>query len=68
MMNPFVQPRQTVTIQPKILYYGTPVILLTTLNEDLTVNISPISSSWALGDDTLRGLGSGRKGMENGAA
>ncbi|BCG61631.1 hypothetical protein PUR_50560 [Paenibacillus sp. URB8-2] len=37
-------------IKPMILYYGTSVILLNTLNEDGTVNISPISSSWALGD------------------
>ncbi|MGE5704689.1 MAG: flavin reductase family protein, partial [Clostridia bacterium] len=36
-------------IKPSILYYGTPVILLTTQNEDGSSNISPLSSSWALG-------------------
>lgn len=37
-------------IQPSILYYGTPVILLSTMNEDGSTNLSPLSSSWALGD------------------
>ncbi|GGB44592.1 flavin reductase family protein [Fictibacillus barbaricus] len=56
---------ETKIIHPKILYYGTPVILLTTLNEDETVNISPISSSWALGDYIIMGLGVGGKAFEN---
>ncbi|WP_026678945.1 flavin reductase family protein [Fictibacillus gelatini] len=56
---------QTTTIQPKILYYGTPVILLNTLNEEGTVNISPISSSWALGDCIVLGVGLGGKAIEN---
>jgi len=54
-----------VTIQPKILYYGTPVVLLTTENEDGTTNISPISSSWALGKYVILGLGLGSQGLEN---
>ncbi|MBT2762081.1 flavin reductase family protein [Paenibacillus sp. FSL K6-1330] len=52
-------------IKPKILYYGTPVILLNTLNEDDTVNISPISSSWALGEYIILGIGLGGKAIEN---
>ncbi|GGF69656.1 hypothetical protein GCM10010912_13530 [Paenibacillus albidus] len=56
---------RTVAITPKILYYGTTVVLLTTLNEDETVNISPISSSWALGDHIVLGLGAGGKALEN---
>jgi flavin reductase (DIM6/NTAB) family NADH-FMN oxidoreductase RutF len=55
----------TEMIQPKILYYGTPVILLNTLNEDDTVNISPISSSWALGNSIILGIGLGGKAIEN---
>ena len=51
----------TEMINPKILYYGTPVILLTTLNEDGTVNISPLSSSWALGDCIILGIGLGER-------
>ncbi|MDN4071920.1 flavin reductase family protein [Fictibacillus terranigra] len=53
------------TITPKILYYGTPVILLTTLNDDHTTNISPISSSWALGNSIILGIGLGGKAIEN---
>ncbi|MDN4526042.1 flavin reductase family protein [Fictibacillus fluitans] len=53
------------TLTPKILYYGTPVILLTTVNEDLTTNISPISSSWALGNSIVMGIGLGGKAIEN---
>lgn len=53
------------TINPSILYYGTPVILLNTVNEDGTTNISPISSSWALGDCVVLGIGTGGKALEN---
>ncbi|WJX08310.1 flavin reductase family protein [Bacillus cereus] len=55
----------TEIIKPKILYYGTPVILLNSLNEDGTVNISPLSSSWALGDCIILGIGLGGKAIEN---
>lgn len=58
-------PDDTLLIQPKILYYGTPVVLLTTLNEDGSSNISPISSSWALGDHLVLGIGLGGKAAEN---
>ncbi|MEK4061500.1 MULTISPECIES: flavin reductase family protein [Paenibacillus] len=64
-MNNTNQMPQTEVITPKILYYGTPVILLNTLNEDGTVNISPISSSWALGDCIVLGVGVEGKALEN---
>ncbi|OEH93553.1 flavin reductase family protein [Bacillus solimangrovi] len=57
--------KKTKMIKPKILYYGTPVILLTTLNADETVNISPLSSSWALGDCIVLGIGLDGKAFEN---
>lgn len=56
---------KSVVIQPKIMYYGTPVILLNTLNEDETTNISPISSSWCLGEYLILGIGVGGKAFEN---
>ncbi|TFB13486.1 flavin reductase family protein [Filobacillus milosensis] len=56
---------KTKLVKPKILYYGTPVVLLTTLNEDESVNISPISSSWGLGNCIVLGLGLGGKAIEN---
>ncbi|MED1739252.1 flavin reductase family protein [Bacillus swezeyi] len=52
-------------IQPSILYYGTPVILLSTLNEDGSTNLSPLSSSWALGDCIVLGVSTGGKAFEN---
>lgn len=64
-MKKMAQVSNTETIKPKILYYGTPVILLNSLNEDGTVNISPMSSSWALGDCIILGIGLGGKAIEN---
>lgn len=52
-------------ITPSILYYGTPVLLLSTLNEDGTTNLSPLSSSWALGDCLVLGVGIQGKAYEN---
>jgi flavin reductase (DIM6/NTAB) family NADH-FMN oxidoreductase RutF len=52
-------------VKPKVLYYGTPTVLLTTTNEDGTSNITPMSSSWALGNCIVLGLGLGGKGIEN---
>jgi flavin reductase (DIM6/NTAB) family NADH-FMN oxidoreductase RutF len=37
-----------VTITPSILYFGTPVVLLSTQNEDGSFNLAPMSSAWAL--------------------
>jgi flavin reductase (DIM6/NTAB) family NADH-FMN oxidoreductase RutF len=48
---------ETVTITPSILYFGTPVVLLTTLNEDGSANLAPMSSAWALGQVVVLGLG-----------
>ncbi len=53
------------TIKPKILYFGTPVVLVSSLNEDESTNIAPISSAWALGWNVLIGLGTGGKTYEN---
>lgn len=53
------------TIEPKILYFGTPVVLVSSLNEDDSTNIAPMSSAWALGWDVVIGLGTGGKTYEN---
>ncbi|HEK9102601.1 flavin reductase family protein [Bacillus pfraonensis] len=42
-----------------------PIYLLSTLNEDGTTNISPMSSSWALGNYIILGVGLGGKSIEN---
>jgi flavin reductase (DIM6/NTAB) family NADH-FMN oxidoreductase RutF len=44
------------TIEPKILYFGTPVALISSLNEDGSTNLAPISSFWALGWTAMLGL------------
>jgi len=44
------------TVKPKILYFGTPVALVSSLNEDRTTNLAPISSFWALGWTLVLGL------------
>jgi flavin reductase (DIM6/NTAB) family NADH-FMN oxidoreductase RutF len=44
------------TIEPKILYFGNPIALVTSLNEDGTTNLAPISSFWALGWTLMLGL------------
>jgi len=36
------------TIDPKIFYFGTPVVLISTLNENGTPNLAPMSSAWWL--------------------
>src|SRR5579863_7835368 len=49
-------PRDFCTIEPKILYFGTPVALVSSLNQDGSTNIAPISSFWALGWTMMLGL------------
>jgi len=44
------------TIEPKILYFGTPVALISSLNEDGSTNLAPVSSFWALGWTFMLGL------------
>jgi flavin reductase (DIM6/NTAB) family NADH-FMN oxidoreductase RutF len=53
------------TIEPTILYFGTPVALITTTNEDGTPNIAPMSSVWWLGWSCMLGLGAMGKTSEN---
>jgi flavin reductase (DIM6/NTAB) family NADH-FMN oxidoreductase RutF len=54
-----------VEIEPKIMYFGTPVVLISTLNEDRTPNLAPMSSAWWLNKSCLLGLGKRGKTFEN---
>jgi len=56
-----------IPISPAVLYVGTPIALITTLNEDGSPNISPMSSSWTLSDRVVLGMSSTSKGRENAA-
>lgn len=53
------------TISPKILYFGTPVALISSLNEDESTNLAPMSSFWALGWTMVLGLLDETKTAEN---
>jgi flavin reductase (DIM6/NTAB) family NADH-FMN oxidoreductase RutF len=48
-----------------ILYFGTPVVLISTLNEDGTANLAPMSSAWWLGWRCVLGLDASSKTTEN---
>lgn len=54
-----------VTIEPAILYFGTPVILISTMNEDGTANLAPMSSAWWLGWRCMLGLQTASKTPQN---
>jgi flavin reductase (DIM6/NTAB) family NADH-FMN oxidoreductase RutF len=45
------------TIEPTILYFGTPVAEISTLNPDGSSNLAPMSSAWWLGWSCMLGLG-----------
>ncbi|MFD1939474.1 MULTISPECIES: flavin reductase family protein [Nonomuraea] len=46
-----------VTPELKVMYFGTPVVLISSLNEDGTANLAPMSSAWWLGRCCMLGLG-----------
>lgn len=53
------------TIDPAILYFGTPVALISTLNPDGTPNLAPMSSAWWLGWTCMLGLGQSGQTSDN---
>ena len=50
---------------PPILYFGTPVVLISTKNEDGTFNVAPISSVFWLGYRCMIGISTQSKTTEN---
>jgi flavin reductase (DIM6/NTAB) family NADH-FMN oxidoreductase RutF len=60
-----VSTSEHLTISPRVLYVGTPVMLLSTSNSDGTANLSPASSYWALGQMLTLGLLSGGHTLAN---
>jgi len=52
-------------IQPKILYFGTSVILISTINEDGTPNLAPMSSAWWLNQSCMLGMSSKSQTVQN---
>lgn len=52
-----------VAVTPEVLYFGTPVAVISTVNPDGTTNLAAMSSFWALGDRFMLGLtSSGQSG------
>lgn len=45
------------TSEPAILYFGTPVVVISTINEDGSANLAPMSSAFWLGWRCVLGLG-----------
>lgn len=54
-----------VTVEPSILYFGTPVVLVSTVNEDRTSNLAPISSVFWLGWRCMLGFAASSKTPQN---
>jgi flavin reductase (DIM6/NTAB) family NADH-FMN oxidoreductase RutF len=52
-------------IDLKVLYFGTPVVLISSLNPDGTANLAPISSAWWLGQSCVFGLGNSAQTSAN---
>lgn len=50
---------------PAILYFGTPVVLISTVNEDGSYNLAPMSSAFWLGWRCMIGLGSSSQTAQN---
>jgi flavin reductase (DIM6/NTAB) family NADH-FMN oxidoreductase RutF len=53
------------TVDPAILYFGTPVVLVSTENEDGSPNLAPMSSAWWLGKSCMLGFGARSKTPAN---
>lgn len=46
-----------IDVTPSVLYFGTPVVVISSFNDDGSTNLAPISSVWALGHLLVLGLG-----------
>jgi flavin reductase (DIM6/NTAB) family NADH-FMN oxidoreductase RutF len=49
----------------KVLYFGTPVVLISTLNPDGSANLAPMSSAWWLGQSAMLGMGNASQTSAN---
>lgn len=53
------------SIDLKVLYFGTPVVLISTRNADATANLAPMSSAWWLGEQCMLGMNTGSQTTRN---
>ncbi len=54
-----------IQIEPAILYFGTPVVLIGSSNDDGSFNLAPMSSAWWVGWRCMLGLARNSKTTEN---
>jgi flavin reductase (DIM6/NTAB) family NADH-FMN oxidoreductase RutF len=54
-----------VTVTPKILYFGTPVVLISSMNEDGSANLAPMSSAWWLDQSAMLGMSARSQTVNN---
>jgi flavin reductase (DIM6/NTAB) family NADH-FMN oxidoreductase RutF len=54
-----------VALDLKVLYFGTPVVLIGSRNPDGSANLAPMSSAWWLGQSCLLGLGNSAQTTAN---
>ncbi|MGB6401048.1 MAG: flavin reductase family protein [Bradyrhizobium sp.] len=54
-----------IQIEPAILYFGTPVVLIGSNNDDGSYNLAPMSSAWWVGWRCMLGLARSSKTTEN---
>lgn len=60
-----IEQAQAQVIDPAILYFGTPVVLIGSSNSDGSHNLAPMSSAWWVGWRCMLGLASNSKTTEN---
>lgn len=51
--------------EPAILYFGTPVVVISTVNDDGSANLAPMSSAFWLGWRCVLGFGAGSQSARN---
>ena len=52
-------------VDPKVLYFGTPVVLISSINSDGSANLAPMSSAWWIGRSCMLGPNARSKTTEN---
>lgn len=62
---PSAQAERAAPIDPAILYWGTPVVLISTLNPDGSANLAPMSSAWWLGWGCMLGMTESAQTVQN---
>jgi flavin reductase (DIM6/NTAB) family NADH-FMN oxidoreductase RutF len=63
--TPSMQTERAAPIDPPILYWGTPVVLISTLNPDGSTNLAPMSSAWWLGWGCILGMTESAQTVQN---